>query len=80
MIDGNGAVIDMAGSSIRAFYVSGSNVIIKNLTIKNANFSNDGGAISFSGQGTVENCNFINNTASSAGGAIYMGFGYCEKL
>ena len=35
-VDGKGAVIDMKGSNIRAFYVSGSNVTIKNLTIKNA--------------------------------------------
>ena len=69
VIDGNGAVIDMAGSTIRAFSVSASGVIIKNLTIKNANFDGDGGAIYFSSSGTVENCNFTNNTAKY-GGAI----------
>ncbi|MBR5504162.1 MAG: Ig-like domain repeat protein [Methanobrevibacter sp.] len=72
LIDGNGAIIDMAGSNIRAFCVNASNVTIKNLTIKNANFDGDGGAIYFSGLGTVENCNFINNSASN-GGAVFGG-------
>ena len=57
IIDGDGAVIDMAGSNIRAFYVSASGVTIKNLTIKNANYNGDGGAIYFSSSGTVTNCN-----------------------
>ena len=72
VINGNGAVIDMAGSTIQAFSVSASGVIIKNLTIKNANFNGDGGAIYFSGSGTVENCNFTNNHASEYGGAIWI--------
>ena len=70
VIDGNGAVIDMAGSTIRAFTVSASGVTIKNLTIKNANYNGDGGAIYFSQSGTVSNCNFTNNQATS-GGAVY---------
>ena len=71
VIDGNGAVIDMAGSTIRAFDVIGNGVTIKNLTIKNVNFWEKGGAIKFAGDsGTVINCNFINNTAQN-GGAIY---------
>ena len=72
VIDGNGAVIDMAESTIRAFNVVGSGVTIKNLTIKNANFNGDGGAIYFSQTGTLSNCNFVNNTASNHdGGAVY---------
>ena len=73
VIDGKGATIDMTGSNIRAFYVNASGVTIKNLTIINANYEGDGGAIYFSGSatsGTVSNCNFINNTASQWGGAI----------
>ena len=57
VIDGNGAVIDMNGSTIRAFSISGSGVTIKNLTIKNANYNGDGGAIYFTSSGTVTNCN-----------------------
>ena len=57
VIDGDGAVIDMAGSTIRAFYVSADGVTIKNLTIKNANYDGSGGAIYFSSSGTVINCN-----------------------
>ena len=70
VINGNGAIIDMSGSNIRAFYVSASGVTIKNLTIKNANYDGSGGAIYFSGSGSVENCNFTNNSASGDGGAI----------
>ena len=61
----------MKGSNIWAFYVTGSGVTFKNLTIKNANFDGSGGAIYFSSSGTVENCNFIGNNATYFGGAIY---------
>ena len=77
VIDGNGSVIDMNGSTIRAFSISGSGVTIKNLTIKNANYNGNGGAIYFTSSatsGTVTNCNFTNNTAYY-GGAINMGSG-----
>ena len=69
VIDGNGAVIDMAGSTIRAFNVTASGVTIKNLTIKNANYRGKGGAIYFDSIGTVTNCNFTGNTANY--GALY---------
>ena len=79
VIDGNGAVIDMAGSTIRAFKVSPYlSVTIKNLTIKNAKCSGNGGAIYFDpnfSQGTVENCNFVNNSATADGGAVYINSG-----
>jgi len=74
VINGNGAVIDMNGSTIRAFTVTASGVTIKNLTIINANYDRDGGAIIFYRTGTVTNCNFINNKATgtdSRGGAVY---------
>ena len=71
VIDGKGAVIDMAGSNMRAFYVSDSGVTIKNLIIKNTNYDNNGGAIFFHGSGTVINCNFTNNTITGEGDAIY---------
>ena len=75
VINGNGAVIDM-NNSVRAFNVESSGVTFKNLTIKNANNRDSGGAIYFNTAtvlGTVENCNFINNTVSydGSGGAIY---------
>ena len=82
VIDGNGAVIDMNGSTIRAFHVSGYGVTIKNLTIKNANYDGDGGAIYFGSTGTVTNCNFINNKATtddSYGGAVCMYSGTVEN-
>ena len=73
VINGNGAVIDMNGSNIRAFYVTASGVTIKNLTISNTNSNGDGGAIYFEGRGSLTNCNFINNRATGGygGGAIY---------
>ena len=70
VINGNGAVINMDGSRIRAFTVSASGVTIKNLTIKNANYAGNGGAIYFTNSGSVENCNFNNNTAGDNGSAI----------
>ena len=69
-IDGKGAVIDMAGSSIRAFIINGSNVIINNLTIKNVYSEAEGGAFYSEIGGIVTNCNFINNSAGFTGGAI----------
>ena len=70
VINGKGAIIDMAGSTIQPFSVSTSGVTIKNLTIKNANNAEAGGAVYFKWGGTVENCNFTNNKAY-IGGAIY---------
>ncbi|WP_303724467.1 peptidoglycan-binding protein [Methanobrevibacter thaueri] len=70
VIDGNGAIIDMNESTIRAFTVTASGVTIKNLTIKNANYNGNGGAIYFDWTGTVSNCNFADNTAT-LGGAVY---------
>ena len=73
IIDGKGAVIDMAGAGpyIHAFEVSVSGVTIKNLTIKNANYNYGGSAIYFSGNGTVTNCNFISNNAGSYGAVFF---------
>ena len=74
VIDGDGAVIDMNGSTIRAFTVTASGVTIKNLTIKNANYDGQGGAIYFSvlaTSGNVSNCNFAGNTVDYNGGAVY---------
>ena len=74
VIDGKGAVIDMAGSTIQAFKVSASGVTIKNLTIKNVNYEGNGGAIYFAQAGTVTDCNFTDNKATgnySYGGAVY---------
>ena len=72
VINGNGAVIDMAGFNIRAFYINASDVTINNLTIENANIIGKSGAIYWDGDGgTVFNCTFANNTADGDGGAIY---------
>lgn len=79
VIDGNGAVIDMAGSTIRSFTVNAYGVTIKNLTIINANIKNERGAIFFVRGGNVDNCNFVNNTASYEGGALWIGAGTVEN-
>ena len=73
VINGNGAIVDMSGSYIRAFYVNASGVTINNLTIMNVNYNNynNGGAIFFNGDGAVTNCNFTGNDALSNGCAIY---------
>ena len=70
IINGNGAVIDMAGSNIRAFYITASNVTFKNLTIKNAYYDGNAAAIYFNSPGSIENCNFTDNTATHWAGAI----------
>ena len=74
-IDGNGSFIYMASSGYRAFEVSVSGVTFKNLTISNANYyGGDGTAFYFSKDGTLLNCNFINNKAvgpKSYGGAVH---------
>ena len=72
VIDGDGAVIDMNGSTIRAFTVTASGVTIKNLTIKNANYDGDGGAIYFDRSGTVTNCNFTDNSVTVNGGDVFL--------
>ena len=78
VIDGDGAVIDMKGSTIRAFDVTASGVTIKNLTIKNAKFYGDGGAIYFKDTGSISNCNFTNNTATY-GGSIHLDPNFTDK-
>ena len=80
IINGNGAIIDMAGSTIRALTVNAKGVTIKNLTIKNANYNGNGGAIYFSQSGSLTNCNFTNNQATGDGGAIYFDDGSTGSL
>lgn len=72
VINGKGAIIDMLGSNIQAFYVSASGVTFKNLTIKNAKYNGDSGAIYFTNSGTVEKCNFTNITAGDWGWCYYV--------
>ena len=77
VIDGNGAIIDMAESDIQAFKVDASNVTIKNLTIKNAKYSGNNGIIYIGTLSTIENCNFINNSVTDSngyGGVIYFSY------
>ena len=69
-IDGKGHTIDAKGKA-RAFNVSANDVTIKNLTIKNAYSSDNGGAIYFNYNGIVTDCNFTDNTATKYGGAVY---------
>ena len=73
-INGNGFVIDAKGKS-RVFNVQTTDVSIKNLTIKNANFNGDGGAVYFAQSGRAINCNFTDNNATGNGGAIYFAGG-----
>ena len=80
-IDGKGYTIDAQGKS-RVFNIEASDVTIKNLTIKNANYDGYGGAVYFAQSGRAINCNFTNNKATgddSVGGAIYMYSGTVEN-
>ena len=83
-IDGKGAIIDMAKSTIIAFNIAGNNITINNLTIKNANHEYGGEIYSYGGaiystysNYSITNCNFINNTANS-GGAIFASYSNCN--
>ena len=77
-INGNGFTINAKGKA-RIFEVLVDNVVVKNIVFKNGNITGDGGAVHFGGSGTVENCNFTNNSAGYAGGAIHMYSGSVEN-
>ena len=70
-IDGNNHTISAPDIS-RVFLVNASNVSIKNINFIGSNMTGlAGGVISWWGDnGSLINCNFINNSASSAGGAV----------
>ena len=69
----SGAILD-GNLSSQIFFISGDNVILKGLTLRNgitadgAVALNDKGAISWAGDnGTIENCSLINNKAFEKG-------------
>ena len=72
-INGNGFTINGMGQS-RIFNITSlNNVILNNITFMNGN-SKLGGAIILNGDVSgiaIDNCKFINNTATQNGGAIY---------
>ena len=70
-IDGAGHTID-ASDVKRAFWVKADNVCIKNINFINAKTTSlAGGVISWWGNnGTLVNCSFTNNSATSGGGAV----------
>lgn len=65
-IDGNGIA--------RIFNIASNNVTLRNINFVNGYSNQSGGAVTFYKNGSVENCNFINNSASY-GGAIYLAEG-----
>ena len=72
-IDGKGHTLD-ASNNASIFKISGnSHVVLINITFINAN-GTAGGAIKLDSTSTLEiiGCNFINNTASNSGAAIYL--------
>jgi hypothetical protein len=73
-IDGGGHAVIDAHSKDRMFLVQGS-LVMMNAVMQNGHSSNnsdDGGAIfvNSSGNGTFENCSFLDNVAVDAGGAL----------
>ena len=74
-INGNGFTIDAKGNS-RIFKLAEDGILLKNIIFINGK-SDEGGAIYFDVEYvTIDNCSFINNTASNNGGAIYCGANY----
>lgn len=79
VINGNGHSIDGAGKS-RIFIVSGKNITLKDIILKNGNVeksyysisNNDGGALrnARTGDLTLDSCTFSNNRSKNLGGAI----------
>ena len=68
IIDGNGAVIDMKGSSTQAFHINSENITVKNLTIKNACRDTWGLGFYITGNDArILDCNFIDNNGQLKG-------------
>lgn len=80
IIDGNGKTID-GGKKSPIFLVTGKNIIIKNITLKNGYYHknydyqtfNQGGIVkvSYNADLTLMNVKFINNNSEMCGGAIF---------
>ena len=68
-INGNGHTID-ANKYSRIFYITGNNVVLNNLTFRNAHSYEYGGCIYSEGLLTINDCNFYDNSAEYSGGAI----------
>ncbi len=69
----SGTIID-GNNANRIFIISsGTNVVLQNLTITNANTINDGGAIYNEGTLTATNCSFTNNNATFGGAIVIYG-------
>ncbi len=68
IIDGNGAVIDMKGSSTQVFHINVDNITVKNLTIKNACRETWGLAFYITSNDVrILDCNFIDNNGQLKG-------------
>ena len=77
-INGNGHSID-ASNKAKIFTITGSNVLLNNITFKNAYGDLFGGAISWSGTGgSLLNCQFDSCKAKIDGGAIYWSGTYAK--
>ncbi|MGF7117384.1 hypothetical protein [Methanobacterium oryzae] len=66
----NGTILNAENENQFFYIYPGSTVTIKNLTFKDGNNADDGGAISNSGTLNIINCTFISNEADHDGGAI----------
>ena len=70
-INGKGFFIN-GQNQARAFYISSSNVILRNIEFDECYSSGDGGAVYWNGaDGSLFDCNFIDCNSSSSGGAVY---------
>ncbi|MDO5825139.1 MAG: hypothetical protein Q4Q22_02050 [Methanosphaera sp.] len=73
-IDGNGHSID-ADEITRIFKITGKNIKIKNITLKNGYSTDCGGAIANTGSATITKSALKWNTSDIDGGAIYNDIG-----
>ena len=68
VVDGQGHTID-AKHLARIFDIEAKNVTLKNIIFING-FAENGGAVLSNAAVSIENCTFINNSASNRGGAV----------
>ena len=78
-VNGNGFTIDAKGKS-RIFNLAADDILLKNIKLVNGKSDSGAAVYTSSNYVNVDNCTFINNTASGDGGAIYINSYYSGSI